>query len=175
VSKRYLTEEDGILCVTAIVGNDADGNKLTKVLFEMSRTTDLATHFDSTIHTRAAISSGIAGHRPLSLLGECDHADLPTDLYFRDAWEWRDDSININLTKARVIHLAVIREVRNSELAALDVTFRKYLQAGDTEGQATIATVQQVLRDIPQTFDLTARTPAQLKAQWPSELPPRTA
>jgi hypothetical protein len=83
--------------------------------------------------------------------------------------------VKVNMNKARAIHLAEIRRVRNLELAALDVTFMRYVEAGDTEAQATIEALKQTLRDIPQTFDLTARTPAQLKDRWPSELPPRTA
>lgn len=80
----------------------------------------------------------------------------------------------VNMVKARAIHLTEIRRVRNAELVALDITYMQALESGDTEAQATIGKVKQVLRDIPQTFDLTARTPAQLKGKWPSELPPRT-
>jgi len=91
MAKRYLTiEADGILCITTIVGGDADGNKLTKVLFELSRTTDMTTHFNPAVHTREAIAAGISGHRALALAGECEDTDLPTDLYFRNAWEWSD-------------------------------------------------------------------------------------
>jgi hypothetical protein len=81
--------------------------------------------------------------------------------------------ININMTKARAIHMDKIRIVRNAELAAKDITFMRAVEAGDTDTQATIATEKQTLRDIPQTFDLTTDTPEQLKAKWPSELPAR--
>ena len=91
MAKRYLTlAADGSLAVTEISGDDADGSKLTKTLFEISRTTDMTTHFDPAVHTREAIAAGIAGHRPLALAGECEDTDLPTDRYFRDAWEWSD-------------------------------------------------------------------------------------
>ena len=80
----------------------------------------------------------------------------------------------INMTKARAIHLAEIRRVRNAELVKLDVPWMKAVEAGDTSAQAIITEEKQTLRDIPQTFDLTARTPAQLSAKWPKELPPRT-
>jgi hypothetical protein len=89
--KRYLTlAADGSLSITDIIGDDVDGNKLTKTLFELSRTTDKTTHFDLAVHTREAIAAGIAGHRPLALLAECEDTDLPSDRYFRDAWEWSD-------------------------------------------------------------------------------------
>ncbi len=91
MSKRYLTQTaDDILCITEIMGDDADGTKLTKTLFELSRTTDMETHFDPAVHTRDAIAAGISGHRALALLGECEDTDLPSDKYFRDAWEWSD-------------------------------------------------------------------------------------
>jgi len=91
MAKRYLTlAVDGSLSITEIVGTDADGNKLTKSLFELSRTTDMNGHFDPAVHTREAIAAGIDGHRALALAGECEDSDLPTDRYFRNAWEWSD-------------------------------------------------------------------------------------
>ena len=91
MAKRYLTiSAEDTLCITEIIGNDADGSKLTKTLFELSRTTDLETHFNPAIHTREAIAAGISGHRALALTAECEDTDLPTDLYFRHAWEWSD-------------------------------------------------------------------------------------
>ena len=91
MAKKYITiGANGIVAVTSIVGDDADGNKLTKTLFELSRTTDLTTHFDPAVHTREAIAAGISGHRALALTAECEDSDLPADRYFRDAWEWSD-------------------------------------------------------------------------------------
>ena len=91
MAKRYLTiDPNGILVVTEIIGDDADGNKLTKTLFELSRTTDMTTHFDPAVHTREAIAAGISGHRALALTAECEDPDWPSDRYFSDAWEWND-------------------------------------------------------------------------------------
>mgnify|MGYP003130542468 CR=1 FL=1 len=83
--------------------------------------------------------------------------------------------INVNMEKARVIHMDAIRVVRNAELAAKDVTFMRAVEAGDNSAQSTIATEKQVLRDIPATFDITTGvdTPEKLKAKWPTELPAR--
>ena len=83
--------------------------------------------------------------------------------------------INVNMTKARAIHLAEIRRVRNAELVAKDVTFMRAVEAGDASAQSTIATEKQTLRDIPATFDITTGvdTPEELKAKWPTELPAR--
>jgi len=89
MTKRYITTHaDGTIRITEIAGSDADGAKLAKTLFELSRTTDLETHFDSAVHTREAIAAGISGHRALALTGECEDTDLPSDRYFRNAWEW---------------------------------------------------------------------------------------
>ena len=83
--------------------------------------------------------------------------------------------INVNMTKARAIHLEEIRRVRNAELVKEDVTFMRAIEAEDTDAQATIKTKKQTLRDIPATFDLTTDvdTPEKLKARWPAELPVR--
>jgi hypothetical protein len=83
--------------------------------------------------------------------------------------------INVNMTKARAIHLAEIRKVRNAELVKKDVPFMRAVEAGDASAQSTIATEKQVLRDLPATFDITTDvdTPEKLKAKWPVELPDR--
>ena len=83
--------------------------------------------------------------------------------------------VNVNMTKARAIHLAEIRKVRNAELVKEDVTFMRAVEAEDTDAQAAIKTKKQTLRDIPATFDITTDvdTPEKLKAKWPAELPER--
>jgi hypothetical protein len=83
--------------------------------------------------------------------------------------------VNVNMTKARTIHLEAIRKVRNAELVKEDITFMRAVEAGDTDTQATIATKKQTLRDLPATFDITTDvdTPEKLKAKWPTELPAR--
>lgn len=91
MAKRFLvTHPDGHLSIIQIIGSDLDGAKLTKVLFESSRTADMDTHFDPAVHTREAIAAGISGHYALALAGECEDTDLPSDQYFRNAWEWID-------------------------------------------------------------------------------------
>ena len=90
MAHRYITTNvDGTISITEIAGSDADGVKLTKTLFELSRTTDMDTHFNPAVHTRESIAAGITGHRALALTAECEDTDLP-DRYFRNAWEWSD-------------------------------------------------------------------------------------
>ena len=83
--------------------------------------------------------------------------------------------ITVNMTKARAVHLAEIRRVRNEELVKEDVNMLKAIEAEDASEQSTVATKKQVLRDIPATFNITTDvdTPEQLKAKWPTELPAR--
>ncbi len=91
-NKRYLhLSADGNLVVTAIP-DDGRGSDwwMSKILFEGSRTTDTTTPFDPAIHTLAAIAAGLDGHRASSLLAEIEFEDLPSDRYFRNAWEWSD-------------------------------------------------------------------------------------
>ena len=82
-------------------------------------------------------------------------------------------AIRIDMVQARAIHLAEIRRVRDAELVKLDVPFMLAVEAGDTLAQETIAIAKQVLRDIPQTFDLTTDSPDVLKGLWPVTLPAR--
>jgi len=88
----------------------------------------------------------------------------------RNAWEDTGTLITTNMPKARGLHMDRIREVRNKELVKKDIEFMKALEADDGSHTA-IAAEKQVLRDIPQTFDLTTDTPEELKNKWPDELP----
>ena len=83
--------------------------------------------------------------------------------------------VNVNMDKARVIHMDKIRVVRTAELVKEDVTFMRAVEDGDTDAQATIKTKKQTLRDLPATFDITTDvdTPEKWKAKWPTELPAR--
>jgi len=91
MSKRFITTNtDGTMGISTMSGSDADGSKLAKTLFELSRTTDLTTHFNPEVHTLEAIAAGISGHSALALIAECEDTDLPTDRDFRNPWEWED-------------------------------------------------------------------------------------
>lgn len=81
--------------------------------------------------------------------------------------------INIDMAKARAIHLAEIRRVRNAELAREDILMLRAIEASDSSAQSAVAARKQLLRDIPATFDLTTDVPDELKSKWPAELPER--
>lgn len=86
---------------------------------------------------------------------------VPTDRSFRNAWEYKNKSIEISLPKAREITKARLREEREPLLSALDI---KQINAL-TEGVDTtdIMTEKQRLKDITDTVD-SVTTLAGLKA-----------
>lgn len=89
-------------------------------------------------------------------------SDIPEDRYFRDAWVSGEKPIDIDMAKAQSVHMEHIRKARNQKLQELDV---ETLKGIDVQAE------KQVLRDIPQTFDLTvATTPEELKNLWPEIL-----
>jgi hypothetical protein len=100
-------------------------------------------------------------------------SDCRGDEPFCDCWEWVDGVVKVHMPTARGIHMDAIRVGRNKELATKDITFMRAVEAGDASAQSTIATEKQILRDIPQTFDLTTDndTPEELKQKWPEGLP----
>lgn len=102
-----------------------------------------------------------------SVVSIVETTNLPTDRKFRNAWEAGvNDSIVVNMTKARLIHMNRIRFFRDKKLIQTDADMLKAIELGlDT---TTLKTERQRLRDIPQTFDLTrAITPEELDALWP--------
>ena len=172
--KVFIVNNDSNgVTVLRIFSDKNENETLTKMLFELSRTTDLEGKFDAQVHTRSILASKqLTGHREIAILGNCLDSDLP-DESFRNAWIW-DKSIRVDMDRARVIHMDAIRKVRNQELAALDVPFTKALESGDSKEIARITKLKQTLRDIPQTFDIKSGidTTEKLKASWPEILMP---
>ena len=178
-----------------------NSTNIAKTMFELSRTTDMTTHFDPDVHTLAAIAAGLSGHVALAcrevaeadlsyhLSGvcECGHCDESTnndpehgcccranchDRYFRNACEDDGTNVTVNMGKARAIKLAKIRASRNAELTKLDLDSLIAIETSNSSEQARVNTLKQTLRDIPATFDLDGLgTPETLKAAWPTELP----
>jgi len=97
---------------------------------------------------------------------------IPTDRTFRNAWAdiTSELTIDIDMAKAREIHLDRIRIQRNSELSKLDVEVMKAQDIGDTEKLAQIRQRKQELRDLPTTLRPTldaANSVDELKAIQP--------
>ena len=78
-------------------------------------------------------------------------------------------AIQINMAKAKQLHIENIRIARESKLAALDVDFQKALETGaDT---SSIVAKKQALRDAPAAAGIsTAATTNELVAQWDTSI-----
>jgi hypothetical protein len=79
---------------------------------------------------------------------------IPTDRTFRNAWAdiTPELTIDIDMVKARDIHLNSIRIKRNAELSKLDIQATKAQDIGDAETLAQIRLRKQELRDLPATL-----------------------
>ena len=154
----------GTLDLTAWEADPATEDYLRRhAIFELNRdlTGDYNTTFDPSVHLTDAFPCR-----------SCDHTELPSDRYFRDAWEDNGTVVAVNMPKARLMHMDRIRQARNLELTRLDAPWMAALDQGNQILADQIAVKKQALRDIPQTFDLARyRTPTTLHAAWPADLP----
>jgi hypothetical protein len=93
------------------------------------------------------------------------------DSYF-NAYDYSEESgAEVNIGKAKEIHLDKFRSARSPKLAALDVAFMRAVEQGDATKQAEIAAEKQTLRDVTK-IELPSDLPS-LKEVWPSTLGPR--
>ncbi len=100
-------------------------------------------------------------------------SNIPSNRDFRNAWT--DDTpgvkVDVDMPKARDIHMDKIRVARDKKLIDFGIEQIIAAEQDDTVKLDLIKIEKQVLRDLPQTFDLTiATTPEELKALWPTEL-----
>jgi hypothetical protein len=79
---------------------------------------------------------------------------VPTDRTFRDAWTdtTPELTIDIDMAKARDIHLGRIRIKRNAELSKLDIQAIKAQDIGNAETLMQVRARKQELRDLPATL-----------------------
>jgi len=115
------------------------------------------------------ISDGVESHIVEDTEIPHDH-ECNTLCEFFDAWEWKDGGARVNMEKAREIHMDLIRQARDIALYNLDTPWMKAQESGDVEEQNRIKAEKQILRNIPQTFDLTTDRPEELKEMWPDVL-----
>jgi hypothetical protein len=74
---------------------------------------------------------------------------IPSDRTFRNAWEHcQVNGAKVSIPKAKAVKLDQFRLERAPKLAALDVSFVRALEQGDTAAQASIASEKQALRDV---------------------------
>jgi len=79
---------------------------------------------------------------------------IPTDRDFRNAWADTTPEliIDVDMAKARAIHLESIRIKRNAELSKLDIQATKAQDIGDADALTEIRARKQELRDLPVTL-----------------------
>tara|TARA_Y100000748_G_C15359694_1_gene435215 strand:+ start:214 stop:585 length:372 start_codon:yes stop_codon:yes gene_type:complete len=91
----------------------------------------------------------------------------PSDRHFRNAWAISGKVIAEDMTKAKEIFKAKIREVRAPLLEAEDVVYMKALEADDASAKTASVNKKKALRDAPAAKAITdADTIAKLKAAW---------
>ena len=91
---------------------------------------------------------------------------IPTDRTFRDAWAdtTPELTIDVDMAKARAIHLDSIRIKRNAELSKLDIQATKAQDVGDADALTQIRARKQELRDLPVTLAPTLASAASVDA-----------
>ena len=98
-------------------------------------------------------------------------ATVPSDRLFRGAWTLSGSTITEDLTEAKKIFQAKIREVREPLLAAEDVVYMKALEAGDSDAQAASVATKKKLRDAPAASAITnASSISALKSAWDTDV-----
>ena len=91
----------------------------------------------------------------------------PSDRHFRNAWAISGKVISEDMTKAKEIFKAKIREVRTPLLEAEDVVYMKALEADDASAKTASVNKKKALRDAPAAKAITdADTIDKLKAAW---------
>ena len=91
----------------------------------------------------------------------------PSDRHFRNAWAISGKVISEDMTKAKEIFKAKIREVRKPLLEAEDVVYMKAMEADDASAKTASVNKKKALRDAPAAKAITdADTIAKLKAAW---------
>ena len=99
---------------------------------------------------------------------------IPTDRSFRNSWVRvgigsTGGTITEDMTKAKELHKAKIREARADKFTALDI---EYQRATETSADTSaIVAKKQALRDAPAASGIsTASNTTELKAQWDTSI-----
>ena len=91
----------------------------------------------------------------------------PSYRHFRNAWAISGKVIAEDMTKAKEIFKAKIREIRTPLLEAEDVAYMKALEADDASAKTASVNKKKALRDAPAAKAITdADTIDKLKAAW---------
>lgn len=100
-----------------------------------------------------------------------DPVDIPADRTFRNAWTLSGGKVEHDMTKAREIHKAALRKLREPLFAELDAAYLQADEAGDTAEKKRIAEKKKALRDVTDDPAIAAaETVDELKAAIPAAL-----
>jgi hypothetical protein len=114
------------------------------------------------------ISEVIAGSIPANTPYKIVDSLEIEDSYF-NAYEFNEDTgAEVNIEKAKQIHLDKFRAARAPKLASLDVQYMKAIEVEDSVAASAIAVAKQELRDI--TKLPLPNTLPEIKATWPDIL-----
>lgn len=101
----------------------------------------------------------------------CNSDRVPSDKNFRQAWVYTKKGIDIDMEKARQMHLERIRKVRNSKWPDFDNRYT--IAQRDGEDLKKLEKERKTLKNIPQKIEpliKKAKTPEELIQIWPKEL-----
>jgi hypothetical protein len=92
------------------------------------------------------------------------------DSYF-NAYEYNEEAgAEVNIDKAKALHLDKFREARKPLLSKLDVDYIRTIEIEDAVKASGIAVAKQALRDVTKTT--LPDTLPEIKATWPTILEP---
>ena len=98
-------------------------------------------------------------------------ATIPSDRLFRGAWTLSGSTITEDLTTAKTIFKAKIREARAPLLDIQDVAYMKALEEDDSDAQTAAKNAKKALRDAPAASAITnAANITALKNTWNTSL-----
>lgn len=132
-------------------------------------------------HPHFVVDADVYRERVREVCVDCfRYAGMPDEKGSRDAlfgaWEMDAEGLPVlDMAKARGVQMNHIRFSRLQAFKKLDGLQVIATGKNDTVELARIEVEKQVLRDIPQTFDLTTpgNNAKELEAKWPDELPPK--
>ncbi len=104
---------------------------------------------------------------------EITDGELPANRLFRNAWtdDLPGSTVDVDLEKAKDIHLDRLRVMRDKKLKELDGLEFKYLGQGDGDRLTQLRQLKQKLRDLPETLDLAnAKSPEELLKLWDKDV-----
>ena len=102
---------------------------------------------------------------------DASKATVPSDRHFRNAWSLSGTTITEDMTEAKKLFQAKIREVRTPLLELEDVVYMKALEDADSDAQAASVAKKKKLRDAPAASAISsADTIAKLKAAWDTDV-----